>query len=967
MTAFSSPRIPTSTYRLQFNRSFTFQHARDIIPYLHDLGISDCYSSSYLKAAPGSLHGYDIADPTSLNPEVGTEADYRAFIQALHAKDMGHILDIVPNHMGIARSCNAWWLDVLENGPSSIYAAFFDIDWNPVKAELGNKILLPILGDLYGVVLENQEISLFYEEGAFFIRYYDHTLPVAPKSMARILSHRLDDLLRQSGSDNAHVQELQSILTAIAHLPPRHEQDASKLQERHREKEIIKRRLATLVKDSAPIAAFVDQNVTLFNGTKDTPASFDLLDALLNDQAYRLAYWRVASEEINYRRFFDINELAAIRMENPAVFKEANRLVFQLLREGSVTGLRIDHVDGLYDPGHYLRQLQAWAQMELSEGIASDGRSLYLVVEKILGSGEDLPENWPVFGTTGYEFLNIVNELFVNAANEPAVDDMYAKYLRRRIDFEDLAYEKKKLIMAASMASEINVLGHQLNRLSERDRRSRDFTLNNLTHAIREIIASFPVYRTYITSGEPVADRDRAYIRLAVMKAKRRNPAVNTLVFDFVRDILLTTTEDRRRPAYEERLAFVMKFQQTTSPVTAKGIEDTALYIYNRLLSLNDVGGDPETFGMPARGFHQWMEHRRARWPHGLSTTSTHDTKRSEDVRARINALSEMPALWRTHLARWSKLNKKYKTDVDGLPVPDRNDEYFLYQTLLGAWPLESLDERAYRTFCDRIQGYMAKAIHETKVHTSWVNPNPAYDQGVEKFIEAILDRTRPNAFLESLLAFHAKVADIGFYNALAQVAIKITAPGVPDFYQGTELWDFSLVDPDNRRPVDYELRRRLLADLREECERAGDDRRALVRDLLSTWKDGRIKLYLTMTALQYRRAHVPLFRDGIYAPLETGGAHADHLCAFARVHEGRSLLTIVPRLLYGLLQESWSLPLAPGIWKDTYVTAEPGVARYRHLLTGAVLSPIEIDGRPTLPAADVLHDCPVALLERVG
>ncbi len=702
---------------MQFNRSFTFKDAQGLVPYLHELGISDCYSSSYLKATPGSPHGYDIADPTSLNPEVGTESEYREFIRALHAKDMGHILDVVPNHMGIARSCNAWWLDVLENGPSSVYAGFFDIDWHPIKAELENKILLPMLGDLYGVVLENQEITLMYEEGAFFIRYYDYKLPVTPKSMTRILTHRLDELLQKHGEQDPHVQELESIITAIGHLPPRSERDTSKLQEQYREKEIIKRRLAGLIKESSAIAAFVDQNVAVFNGKREDSASFDLLDALLNDQAYRLAYWRVASEEINYRRFFDINELAAIRMENPAVFKEAHSLIFRLLQEGCLTGLRIDHVDGLYDPGHYLRQLQAWAQTELGEGVDRTERSLYLVVEKILGKGEDLPDAWPVFGTTGYEFLNQVNGLLVDSLHEPTIDEIYARFIRQRSYFGDLAYEKKKLIMVASMASEINVLGHQLNRFSERDRRSRDFTLNSLVHAIREIIACFPVYRTYITSdGEPVSDRDHAYIRLAVMKAKRRNPAVNGLVFDFVRDILLTTTEDRRRPDYDERLAFVMKFQQTTSPVTAKGIEDTALYIYNRLLSLNEVGGDPEQFGVTVRAFHEWMQHRQTRWPHALSTTSTHDSKRSEDVRARINALSEMPSLWKAHLARWRRMNKKYKTDLDGLPVPDRNDEYLLYQTLVGAWPLESLNERDYRVFCDRIQAYMTKAIHEMKV-----------------------------------------------------------------------------------------------------------------------------------------------------------------------------------------------------------------------------------------------------------
>ncbi|MBD0304933.1 MAG: malto-oligosyltrehalose synthase [Nitrospiraceae bacterium] len=968
MTGAVSPRIPTSTYRLQFNQSFTFQDAYAIVPYLHDLGISDCYTSSYLKATPGSQHGYDIADPTVLNPELGTDENYRAFIRSLQDRGMGHILDVVPNHMGIAQSCNRWWLDVLENGPSSIYADFFDIDWHPVKAELEDKVLLPILGDLYGAVLENQEITLCYQDGSFFIRYFDYTLPIAPKSFSRILSLNLHSLLERSGETDPHIQEVQSILTALRHLPSRQVREQAKVQERYREKEIIKRRLAAVIQASPAVAEFVEQNVAAFNGTKDVPQSFDLLDALLNDQVYRLAYWRVAGEEINYRRFFDINELAAIRMENPAVFKEAHSLVLRLLREGAVTGLRIDHVDGLYDPGHYLRQLQAWGRSQFGESGMAAERSLYLVVEKILGKDEHLPDSWPVFGTTGYEFLNRVNGLFVDASHEPMIDEVYAKFTHEPLSFEDLAYQKKKLIMSASMSSEINVLGHQLNRFSERDRRSRDFTLNSLVHAIREIIACFPVYRAYITpDAEPVTDRDKDYIRSAVIKAKSRNPAVNGLVFDFVRDILLTLSDDRLRPDHQERVAFAMKFQQTTSPVTAKGIEDTALYIYNRLLSLNEVGGDPEQFGLSVRTFHEWMQDRQARWPHALSATSTHDTKRSEDVRARINVISEIPVLWKINVARWSKLNKPYKTEVDGAPAPDLNDEYLLYQTLIGAWPLEPLDERQYRIFCDRIQGYMAKALHEAKVHTSWVNPNRVYDQAVEKFVEAILDRTRPNPFLESFLPLEEQIAEVGLYNAMAQVVLKIAAPGVPDFYQGTELWDFSLVDPDNRRPVDYATRREALSDLRRACEDRATDRPALIKDLLDTRRDGRIKLYLVLCGLHYRRTHVSLFQNGRYVPLEIGGAHRDHVCAFARVSEQQSVVVAVPRLVQGLLRKDGSTALEADIWKDTWIWTEPHVERYRNVLTDETLSSACIEDRRALSLVDVFRHCPVALLESVS
>lgn len=967
MTA-AAARIPLTTYRFQFNRSFTFQDARAIVPYLHVIGITDCYSSSFLKATPGSLHGYDIADPRVLNPEIGTEEDYKAFVAALQAHAMGQILDVVPNHMGISQSCNAWWLDVLENGPSSRYAPFFDIDWHPIKTELRNKILLPILGDLYGVVLENQEITLSYEEGGnFSIRYYGYHLPVSAKSTVRILFHRLPGLIEEIGADHSDVLELQSIITALHHLPPREEVDAARLEERHREKLIIKKRLSRLVQESRIIATFLEENVRRFNGVKDDPHSFDLLDGLLNDQVYRLAYWRVAAEEINYRRFFDINELAAIRMETPSVFNEVHQLVFRLIKEGSVTGLRIDHVDGLYEPAAYLQRLQSWAQEEVP-GARQSGHPLYVVVEKILGKSETLPDSWPVHGTTGYDFLNILNGIFVQSDHEHAFTETYATFIRQRLSFEDLAYEKKKLIMSVSMASEINTLGHFLNRFSERDRRSRDFTLNSLVHAIREIIACFPVYRTYVGSdSDIVAERDRAFIRLAVMKAKRRNPATNSLVFDFILNILLNRAEDRLRLDREERLTFVMKFQQTTSPVTAKGIEDTALYVYNRLLSLNEVGGEPERFGLSVGDFHQRMLERQARWPFALSATATHDTKRGEDVRARLNVLSEIPHDWKFHLSRWSRLNKRYKIELDGHLVPDRNEEYLLYQTLIGAWPLESMNDAQYRTFGNRIQGYMDKALREAKVHTSWLNPNQPYDEAMHKFIEAILDRTRPNPFLEDLLQFHGKTSVYGMYNALSQVLCKIAAPGVPDFYQGTEVWDFNLVDPDNRRPVDYTHRLRLAEEIQQTIL-TQQDRRTAVQELLASGADGRIKLYVIMAALHYRREHRDVFLHGSYDPLTTSGPRAAHVCAFSRAWENHRVLVLVPRLMATLIPDPSQLPFGVQIWDDTCVSlpdpSDQTALRYRNIFTGEWLVPTSRDGRPALRVADVFSHCPVALLE---
>jgi (1->4)-alpha-D-glucan 1-alpha-D-glucosylmutase len=965
----SHPRIPTAIYRLQFNHAFTFVDAARIVPYLHALGITDCYVSSYLTAVPGSPHGYDIVDPTTLNPDLGTELDFRIFTDSLAQHGMGQILDVVPNHMGIAKSCNAWWLDVLENGPSAHYASFFDIDWHPVKAELEGKVLLPILGEQYGTVVENQEIILEYHEGRFFIRYFDYQLPIDPKPSAMILALRLGELISRAQSDDPHAQEFQSILTALRHLPARNELDPARVAERYREKEIIRRRLSRIIDESQTVQTFVQENVAIYNGTKGDSKSFDLLDELLSYQVYRLAHWRVASEEINYRRFFDINELAAIHMEDPAVFRSSHQLILQLVKEGAVTGLRIDHVDGLYDPSSYLWQLQTWAKTELVPRDGEAERPLFLVVEKILTKEETLPVQWPVYGTTGYDFLTLVNGLFVDGSHEQDFNRLYASFIGNRVSFEDLAYESKQLIMRASMSSEINVLGHQLNRLSEMNRRFRDFTLNSLIHAIREIIACFPVYRTYVTPDEGlVTDWDRSYIRQAVARAKRKNPALSGLVFDFVQDILLMQASFHHERERRDQLQFVMKFQQITGTVMAKGSEDTAFYVYNRLASLNEVGGDPLQFGISVHTFHERIRQRRAHWPASICATSTHDTKRSEDVRARISVLSEIPQVWKTRIQRWSQLNKGYKAEVDGTLAPDRNEEYLLYQTLIGAWPFRTLDDDEYRNFNHRIQAYVAKALKEAKIHTSWVNPNHAYDQAVRDFIEHVLARSGPNPFLADFLPFQGEIARQGVYNSLSQILLKIAAPGIPDFYQGTELLDFSLVDPDNRRPVDYETRTSFLADFQSICGIQGFDQRRFVQELLATVPDGRIKLYITMVGLHYRRTHAPLFLSGEYVPLKVEGTKKKHVCAFARIYEDRAVVAIVPVLVKGLCQNAETFPFGPGVWEDTWVTVPSwrSASCYQNLFTGEILSSTEAEGKQSLRLAEILGSCPVALLERM-
>jgi (1->4)-alpha-D-glucan 1-alpha-D-glucosylmutase len=964
----SHPRVPASTYRMQVNRTCTFRDVAKLVPYLHDLGITDLYCSPYFTAVPGSMHGYDVLDPTTLNPEIGTEEDYRAMVDELHQRGMGQLLDVVPNHMGITQQLNGWWQDVLENGPSSRYASFFDIDWSPLKPELRSKVLLPILGDQYGVVLENQELLLVYEDGRFFIRYYDHCLPVGPKPSSLILTHRLPTLIEELGADSPHVMELQSIITALGHLPSREDQAPESVAERYREKEIIKRRLAALVEGSATIRTFLQENVRVVNGTKGDPRSFDLLDAILKDQAYRLAYWRVAAEEINYRRFFDINELAAIRMEDRVVFIETHKLLFQLVKEGAVTGLRIDHVDGLYDPADYLNKLQAWARKELATTQDSPERLLYVVVEKILGVSEELPANWPVFGTTGYDFLAWLNGLFVDRANERALDAIYTRFIGKHVSFEELTYRCKQLIMQASMASELNVLGHQLDGLSERDRRSRDFTLNSLTRAIQEIIACFPVYRTYVTAGtDGLLARDRSFIWQAVTKAKRRNPATSGLVFDFVRDLLLHSS-DQDETEREERLKFVTKFQQTTSPVAAKGIEDTAFYRYHRFVSLNEVGSDPQQFGIAPSLMHDHLKARQEHHPGSLSATSTHDTKRGEDVRARLNVLSEIPKRWKDHVTRWQKMNRGFKTKAAGEFVPGRNEEYLLYQTLIGVWPFEDMDEEGYTAFVDRIQGYMNKAVKEAKEYTSWVSPDAEYEDSVRQFVARVLDRSKSNAFLDDFLPFQKWVAQYGLYNSLSQLLLKMTAPGVPDCYQGTELWDLSLVDPDNRRPVDFAERVRLLAEL-DKASATEPGRLALIQELVARRTDGRIKLFLTAETLRYRRAHLALFYSGQYVKLEAMGQKSEHLFAFARLHSEGSIVTVVPRFLTRVILDPLRPPLGEEVWNDTWLTVpawREGTS-FRNIYTGAMLKTVTRDDRQVISVGEILMHGPVACLEKVA
>lgn len=990
------PKIPVSTYRLQFNSQFRFTDAKKIILYLHNLGISDIYASPYFKVKEGSLHGYDIVDYNALNPEIGTEDDYNELINELQKYEMGQILDIVPNHMNIVSKENVWWMDVLENGPSSIYAIFFDIDWNPVKKELKNKVLLPILGDQYGKVLESQELKLTFEEGAFFINYYGYKLPLRPRTYTYILKYLIDDLKNSLSPDNPYHIELFSIIIALNHLPLHTEKDPKKIADRYREKEIIKTGLRDLYKQSPEIQAFIDENVRIFNGAKGKSKSFDPLDNLLNKQIYRLSHWRVATEEINYRRFFDINDLAAVRMEDPVVFRETHKLIFKLIKEGKVTGLRVDHPDGLYNPSEYFQRLQQHCFVQIRLGLMEklkedtplyaepsnieleilrqydeilslnpQSKPFYIVGEKILTKGERIPEDWPIFSTTGYVFLNSLNGIFVETSNAKAFDDIYTKFVKSKVDFQEVVHKKKKLIMKVAMSSEINTLGHYLNRISEKNRHTRDFTLNSLTNAIIEVIAFFPVYRTYINS-RTVNEKDRHYIEIAVSKANRNNPAISTSIFNFLRDVLLLKfPENFSDTDKKEWLDFVMRFQQITGPVMAKGLEDTAFYVYNRLISLNEVGGSPDRFGTLLETFHGQNIERIKFWPHALITTSTHDTKRSEDIRTRIDVLTEIPDEWRKHLIYWRRLNKKNKVVIDGKFVPDLNEEYLLYQTLIGAWPIGEMNKDEYEIFKKRIKDYMLKASKEAQVNTSWINPNTIYEDALIVFIERIMNTPSDNKFLKDFLPFQKKISHYSIFYSLSQTLLKITSPGVPDFYQGTEIWNLSLVDPDNRRSVDYSIRTRMLEELKKhETETTLPE---LARDLVTDKDKGMIKLYLIYKALHYRRKNREIFERGEYLTIEVMGEKANNVCAFARRIGNSTVLVVAPRFFAGLMQQE-DLPFGKEVWKDSFIVVPfdtPGV-RYQNIFTGETLTAVSYKGATVLYLSELIANFPVALMEKI-
>ncbi len=875
-------RIPVSTYRLQFNAQFTFQDARKIAAYLSELSITDIYSSPILRPRKGSTHGYDIVDATMLNPDLGNEDDFTALTGELARLEMGLVLDIVPNHMAASHE-NAWWMSVLENGRHSRFVHYFDIDWS------GNKLLLPILGRPYGETLESGEIQLGYDADGFFFSYYDKRLPLSPQSYHHVLRDCVDCLTVEGVG--IELRELVDNEGAIANSKFLKET----LWRLHEQSEDFRRALADV--------------------TARINADFDLLDKVIDAQWYRIAYWRTASETINYRRFFDVTDLVGVRVENPEVFEMRNRRVLDLITENKITGLRIDHIDGLFDPVAYLTKLQ------LRFG---DPDPFYVVVEKILGAGEPLPSTFRVAGTTGYDFLDIVNAVFIDPEGLGQLTELYHSFTGLNAPFEDVVYERKKQAVDQLFSGEMRALALNLGELAVADRNARDFAPSELQAALLEITACMPVYRTYMRGGE-VEEMDRAFIRRAIAEARGRARGVDSRLFRFLELVLLLEP-----PAYianerDKWLEFVMKWQQFTGRVMAKGVEDTAFYNYNRLLSLNEVGSEPGRGADfdPVAQFHERNHEIGQAWPHTMNATSTHDTKRAEDVRARISVLSEIPDVWQREVKKWARMNAPLKRN--GVPHP--NEELLIYQTLIGMWPLDPAEEAGV---ADRLKAYLEKAAREAKTYTSWLEPHEDYENALKDFADAILEH-RP--FMTSFRQLQKRVAFHGFLNSLSQVVLKATSPGVPDFYQGSELWDFSLVDPDNRRPVDYEKRTAMLRDLPPPPA------------LLRNWTDGRIKLFVTARVLAARARHIDTFRGENYRPLDAG----PNCIAFAR---GTDIVVAVPRLTTRLTRPP-AIPLGDA-WRDTRIAIE---GRWRNVLTDEEVE----DGA----LRNVFATLPVAVLEK--
>ncbi|MFO7983852.1 MAG: malto-oligosyltrehalose synthase [Desulfuromonadales bacterium] len=875
-----------ATYRVQLRPDFGFEQTAEIVSYLADLGISHLYTSPCLQAAPGSPHGYDVVDPTRVNEELGGARAHGRLCETLQDAGLGQVVDVVPNHMAIIARQNPWWWDVLENGPSSRYAIYFDVDWEASEERWPNKVLLPVLGDHYGRILEDGEFRLSYSEGSFALHYYEHIFPIDPSSIADLLSRTAS----YCGS------EITAFLAESHGRLPRPTVTArDAVERRHRQKAVLLTLLDRTCREEPDVAEALDAEIERLNRDPDA------LDALIDQQNYRLSFWRTASRDLGYRRFFDINDLAGLRVENLEVFHATHALPVSWVQKGWAQGLRIDHPDGLRDPSEYFRRLREACP------------SAWIVAEKILGLEEKLPSDWPIEGTTGYAFLNLAGGLIVDSEGEEALTKVYEEFTGEETDFDNVVRTSKRLVLSKLLESEINRLTSLFVDICERHRRYRDYTREELKETLLETAVCFPVYRSYIR--EPVSrlrPEDAHFVDEAIAGGMAERPDLDIELFSFLRRLLV------REITGELEGELSLRFQQLTGSAMAKGVEDTTFYRYLRLVSLNEVGGDPSRFGVPVAQFHQVCEALQKEHPLAMLASTTHDTKRSEDVRARLALLSEIPERWGEAVQRWAAHNQRHRRG----DWPDRNTEYLFYQTMVGAWPIE----------VERMTAYLEKAIREAKMHTSWTRQNADYEEQVRHFVtEAMNDEV----FCADLESFVSELIGPGRINSLAQTLVKLTSPGVPDIYQGTELWDLSLVDPDNRRPVDFALRRDLLAELDPLSP----------EEILERMDEGLPKLWLVRQTLHLRRQRPELFGpEGSFRPLLASGEKADNITAFLR---GDEVASVTPRLVMQSREG----------WGDTVIELPEG--RWDNILTGEQWS----EGEVRLDA--VLARFPVGLLVR--
>ena len=873
--------MPTATYRVQLGASFGFAAARGIVDYLRQLGMSHLYTSPYLQAVPGSAHGYDIVDPHRVSEDLGGVGELQLLRTALRNCGMGAVLDVVPNHLAVGERENRWWWDVLESGPASHYARYFDIDWNPPDPRLRNRLLVPFLAGRYGRLVEAGEIRLVRDGSSVQVAYGDRRFPTSARSVKQLVQLAAQRLGSAELAAAEVIATAATGTTAEDHLGGEDRQ-ATPL-------------MASLISHRPALATALDAVVREINSDPDA------LDRILQLQHYQLAHWSSANWSLNYRRFFDITTLAGLRVEEPDVFADRHQLLLGWLGTGEVSALRVDHIDGLRDPRGYLARLR---------GASPEA---WMVVEKILAVGEQIPESWPVAGTTGYDFLRLVGGVFVDRRGESAMTDLYRNFTGELDDFATVRQRAKRSVLDNVLGSELDRLTSRLVEICAQDRRARDYTRPELREALCEMAASFSVYRTYSDANAAVVDGGSATrIAEALEVVRQRRPDLEPDLLDLLVDLLAGSA-----PGGPER-ELLLGLQQLTGPVMAKGVEDTAFYRYYRLISLNEVGDDPGQFGVAPDTFHAAMVQRQQRWPMSLNATSTHDTKRGEDVRARIHLLAEIPELWGTRVRSWARRNERHRR----AGMPSRNDEYYLYQTLVGAWPIS----------LGRIAGVLLKSAREAKIHTSWQSPHPGYEDALFMFADACLGD--PD-FRSDLEAFVAGLVEPGRVNSLGQTLIKLTAPGIPDTYQGTEVWDHSLVDPDNRRPVDYGRLRRLLADLKGSSAPA----------VLARSDSGLPKLWVLSTGLRVRAAMPEAFGPhGSYRALSAIGPHAEHVLAFAR---GDQVVTVVPRLVLRL----------EGRWEGTILRLPPGQWR-------SELDDQSFEGG-AVALADLLGSFPVALLIR--